>query len=226
MALHVSGQRLIEEGVDDGSRAGAKIIWGPKSSARLRAFVFAFCKEEGCAITIDFFASSCNALVERFASWTKEPMSEAVDAFSMRSWESSLCPACGVRHKELGFFFPPQGLEDKIVSRARSDGARGLFLVPTRQRAGYWMALRRAARRWCPVPAADCVFENTERELGAHTLFLVDFEGPPDATEPCAAAGRRRSGARPRDPVEDREEEELRLSLRGFELREEAALRT
>ena len=226
MALHVSGQRLIEEGVDDGSRAGAKIIWGPKCSARLRSFVFSFCKEEGCAITIDFFASSCNALVERFASWTKEPMSEAVDAFSMRSWESSLCPTCGVRHKELGFFFPPQGLEDKIVSRARSDGARGIFLVPTRQRAGYWMALRRAARRWCAVPAADCVFENTERELGAHTLFLVDFEGPPDATEPCAAAGRRRSAVRPRDPVEDREEEELRTALRGFELLEEASRRT
>ena len=134
----------------------------------------------------------------------------------------------GVRRQAQGarVLFSPQGLEDRVVSRARSDGARGLFLVPTRQRAGYWMALRRASRRWKAVPEGDCVFENTERALGAHTLFLVDFEGPPDATEPCAAAGRRRAAGRTRDPVEAKEEEELRLALRNYELREEASART
>ncbi len=226
MALHVSGERLIEEGVDDGSRTEAKRLQGPKCSARLREYIFRFCQDEGCEITIDLFASSCNRLVERFASWTKEPQSEAVDAFSMRSWESSTCPACGQRHKELGFIFPPPGLEDRAVSRARSDGARGLFLVPTRQRAGFWMALRRAAVRWQTVPEADCVFEHTERVLGSHTLFLVDFDGPSDSIEACAAAGRRRSGLRPRDPLEDQEVEELRRALRGFELQEEAEART
>ena len=71
--------------------------------------------------------------------------------------------------------------------------------------------------------------EHGARARRAHAVlanFLVDFEGPPDATEPCAAAGRRRSGVRPRDPVEDREEEELRTALRRFELLEEAGLRT
>ena len=102
----------------------------------------------------------------RFASWAREPYSEAADAFSMRSWESSVCPTCGCRHKETGFFFPPAGLEDRVVERARSDGARGVFLVPTRHRAGgYWMTLRRAALEWTFLPEEVSVFENTEREL-------------------------------------------------------------
>ncbi len=101
-----------------------------------------------------------------------------------------------------------------------------MFLVPTRQRAGFWMALRRAAVRWQIVPEADCVFEHTERVLGSHTLFLVDFEGPSDSVEACAAAGRRRSGLRPRNQLEDQEVEELRRALRGFELQEEADART
>ena len=217
MFLHVSGERLIEEGVDNGSRAEARRIWGPKCSRVLRDFIFDFCKRQQCEITIDFFASSCNALVPRFASWSKEPGTEAVDAFSMRSWESSLCPACGQRHKELGFYFPPAGLEDRVVIRARSDGARGVFLVPTRHRAGYWMALRRASRRVVAVPEQVNMYENTERVMAAHTLFLVDFEGPDDCVAACASAGLRRSGERPRDAVEDHESEILRRSLRSFE---------
>jgi len=226
MFLHVSGERLIEEGVDDGSRTEARRLRGPKCSDQLRRFIFTQCAAEGYAITIDLFASTCNALVERFASWTKEPRSEAVDAFSLRSWESSLCPSCGARHKEIGFYFPPPGLEDRVVSRARSDGARGVFLVPTRQRAGYWMALRRASTRWMHVPESCCVFEYTERVLGAHTLFLVDFEGPSDSVEACAAAGLRRDQGRSRDPLEEAEKEELRLAMRGFELHEEARTRS
>ena len=41
-----------------------------------------------------------------------------------------------------------------------------------------------------------------------------------------ALDGRRRTGLRPRDPLEDQEVEELRLALRGFELQEEADART
>jgi len=187
--LHVRGERLIEEGVDDGSRAGAKSVWGPKCSEALRAYIGRLRDAQGIVLTIDFFASGCNALTPRYASWTQEPGSEAVDAFSMRSWESSMCPTCGCRHMETGFFFPPSGLEERVVSRARSDGARGLFLVPTRHRAGFWLALRRAATSWTYVNEAVCKFEHTERELGAHTLFLVDFGGLADSGEPCASAG-------------------------------------
>ena len=87
--LHVQGERLIEEGVDDGSRTEAKRVWGPKCGERLRGFIAEFCSRVGLWITIDYFASPCNALVPRFASWAREPNSEAADAFSMRSWELS-----------------------------------------------------------------------------------------------------------------------------------------
>ena len=219
MFPHVSGNRLIEEGVDNGSRAEARRIWGPKCSRVLRDFISDFCKRQQCKIMIDFFASSCNSLVPRFASWSKEPGTEAVDAFSMRSWESSLCPACGQRHKELGFYFPPAGLEDRVtgvVTRARLDGARG---VPTRHRAGYWMAMRRAAKRKVAVPEEANTHENIERVMAGHTPFLVDFEGPDDSVAACASAGLQRSGERPRDAVEDRR------SLRSFEQQQAAKAR-
>ena len=222
MTIHVSGQRLIEEGVDDGSRLEAKRIRGPKTGALLRDFMAEFCRENGVELTIDFFASTGNAITPRFASWTQEPASEAVDAFSMRSWESSVCPSCQRRHKETGFFFPPSGLESRVVMRARSDGARGLFLVPSRQRAGFWLALRRDAVAWCQVPRQSCVFDHANREMGAHTLFLVDFHGPGDSDEPCAAAGHRRAFGRPRDPVEEYEAEELRKGLCFYEEQDQA----
>jgi hypothetical protein len=76
------------------------------------------------------------------------------------------------------------------------------------------------------VPEDSCVFEYAERVLGSHTLFLVDFEGPSDSVEACAAAGLRRGQGRPRDPLEEAELEELQLAMRGFELHEEARSRS
>ena len=76
------------------------------------------------------------------------------------------------------------------------------------------MTLHRAAIEWTFLSEEVCVFENTERELGAHTLFLVEFEGA------GGAAGVRRAGVRPRNEVEEHELQELNLALRGFEQRE------
>ena len=50
-----------------------------------------------------------------------------------------------------------------MISRARSDGARGCFLVPTRHRAGFWMALRRASFAMQMLSEECCVFEYTRR---------------------------------------------------------------
>lgn len=63
-----------------------------------------------------------------------------MDAFSARSWNHGKC-VCGRRHRETGFFFPPNGLEDTVVRRAKSDGARGIFLVPTNRKAAFYMCL-------------------------------------------------------------------------------------
>ena len=216
-ALHVSGERLIEEGVDDASRSKAKDLQGPKCGPLLRRRIFAVLATHGVQVTIDMFASSCNALVPRFNSWSLEPENEHTDSFTMRTWESSMCPGCGERHKEYGFYFPPPGLEDRVVTRARSDGVRGCFLVPTRHRAGYWMALRRAATFHLLLPESECKFEHTKRDMGAYTLFLVDFGGPGGSTDPCRAAGLRRARGREPDPLEDWEREELRRNLGLFD---------
>ena len=79
--------------------------------------------------------ASANAKLRRFMSWTDEPGSEQVDCFAARSWGSSTCPTCGQRHIETGWYFPPWGIVEQCVKRAMSDGARGLFLVPTNYKA-------------------------------------------------------------------------------------------
>jgi hypothetical protein len=128
--LQVSGKWLIEEGVDDGSRTHAEQLRGPACNGEVRSWVRTFARRLGLGLTIDFFASSCNAMAVRFMSWTEEPASERADALSAPFWDASWCPHCGNYHQEVGFYFVPSNLEDAVVRRARSDGARGFFLVP------------------------------------------------------------------------------------------------
>ena len=68
-----------------------------------------------------------------------------MDAFALRSWDNSSCPGCKRWHRECGFYYVLNGSADTVVRRARSDGARGLFLVPTNFKAGYFIALRAVA---------------------------------------------------------------------------------
>ena len=133
MMLHVSGKQLLAEGIDDGSRKHAAALKGPACGTELRELVREFAEDEGSLIIIDFFASAANAMAERYAAWTEDQGAELIDAFSSRSWDQGRC-VCGRYHREVGFYFPPNGLEDKVVRRARSDGARGIFLVPLCQR--------------------------------------------------------------------------------------------
>ena len=86
--LHVSGKRLIEEGVDDGSRTHAEALRGQACNKKLRGRVQSFARKIQGEVSIDFSASSCNAMAERFMTWTDEPLSERTDAFSAASWDS------------------------------------------------------------------------------------------------------------------------------------------
>ena len=192
--LHVSGKRLIEEGVDEGSRRHAASLQGPACGTELKAQIRRLTRGAKLEISIDMFASSCNALVPRFMSWSAEEANEREDAFSARSWDVSLCPQCEKEHREIGFYFPPNNLEDKIVRRARSDGARGWFLVPNQAKAGYWQCLSREARARFENIASGGQFTNTgTRKMGQHTLFFVDFAEEADRSTPaCAGAGLRR----------------------------------
>jgi hypothetical protein len=191
--LHVSGEQLIREGIDDGSRKHAMALLGPASGPALRQIIFSFAAEHSSGITIDYVAAAGNALVERFSAWTAELGAELVDAFSSRSWNHGTC-VCGRRHRETGFYFGPQGLEDRIVRRAKSDGARGIFLVPTNRKAAYYICLTQHSHGTRVVEHARELFAHTARTMPQHTLFAVDFGERADQTAPlCGQEGRRRA---------------------------------
>jgi hypothetical protein len=134
MFLHVSGKQLVAEGIDKGSRRFAAELRGTACGAGLREVVHRFARRAGGAITIDYFASASNAMAA----------AELVDAFVARSWDQWLCP-CGHYHRETGSYFPPNGLEERVVRLAKLDGARGSVLVPINRKAAYYMCLMQFA---------------------------------------------------------------------------------
>ena len=143
--LHVSGKRLIEEGTDAGSRKHAEALRGPASGGTLKSQILRLARRAERAITVDMFASNSNVLVPRFMNWTAEQDKEREDASSAKPWDVTMCLQCKQEHREIGFYFPPNNLEDKVVLRARSDGARGWFPVPYSAKAGFWQCLTREA---------------------------------------------------------------------------------
>lgn len=217
--LHVSGEALIADGHDDASRGKARTLRGPKCSSALWERAQKAASEVRWRMTVDMFASSSNAQLPRYMSWTDEPGSEQVDAFAARSWSSSLCERCNQRHTECGWYFPPSGIVDQCVRRALSDGAKGLFLVPTNLKAPYWLALRRVSKARIEIEADSSLYLNCERPLGRHTLFVADFsEGITDSsvTAPCPQAYDRRRKGRSFDRVETAEQEEIQVKLRSL----------
>ena len=84
--MHVPGTEMIAAGTDGASREGAKRVLGPACTADGRTKIQAFLLSHGWEVTIDLFAADCNKFTPRYVSWTDEPNSEAVDAFSLASW--------------------------------------------------------------------------------------------------------------------------------------------
>ena len=211
--LHVSGEELIHEQVDDGSRAKARSLQGPACGARLRKTVFRFAADQGWQLSIDFFASACNRLTERYMSWSNDPACELVDAFAARSWNSSHCPHCDRCHREVGFFFPPNGLQDRVVRRARSDGTRGVFLVPCNPKAPFYVALRKHAVAALDIPNDPDVFSHSLKPLCKHTLLAVDFGLADDCTMGCGQESDHRPQGRFVLPVEVEESAALLFKM-------------
>jgi hypothetical protein len=210
--LHVPGTRMIEEGVDGASRAGAQRITGPACSGSTRAAIEEMVRRHGWKVTIDLFAANCNKFSQRFASWTDEPDSEVVDAFTIRSWNQSTC-TCGKMHRETCFIFPPKGLERAVVKRARSDGVKAVIVVPTAYKAGYWMALRNHAIDQLELTQPNADFANAQAPLGKHTVFLVDFGGPDTTSPPCGQEDRVRGRRQLLEPIESEERARVREEL-------------
>jgi hypothetical protein len=184
LCLHVPGVQLIAEGVDGGSREGAALLQGPACSAALRATVAGLLSQHGWTLTLDLFAADSNKMTARYVSWTDEPSSEAVDAFSMSSWSESLC-TCGQYHRETLFIFPPRGMKRAAVCRARSDRVRACFLVPTSHKLGYWKLLRSNSTALMAVNNPTEAFTHVLAPLAAHILFLVDFGSNDDTSPGC-----------------------------------------
>ena len=214
--LHVPGTEMIAEGVDGAGRDGARRIVGPACSEQGRAKIRRVLAQHGWTITIDLFAATCNRLTDRFASWTDEPESEVVDAFTIPSWDQSAC-VCGEVHRETAFIFPPRGLEKAVVRRAKSDGVRAAFVVPTAYKAGYWEALRGRAIAQMQLndPASD--FAHAQAPLGDHTLFLVDFGSSDTATPACGQECKLRGRRERFEPVELEERAWVRSELLRLE---------
>mmetsp|Transcript_41001 Transcript_41001/g.85559 ORF Transcript_41001/g.85559 Transcript_41001/m.85559 type:complete len:1077 (-) Transcript_41001:1365-4595(-) len=223
--LHVPGTKMIAAGVDGAGREGARRIVGPTCSEQGRAKIRSMLAQHGWVVTIDLFAAACNRFTARFASWTDEPESEVVDAFTVPSWDQSVC-VCGSVHRETAFIFPPRGLEKAVVRRAKSDGVRAAFVVPTAYKAGYWEALRgrAVAQLQLSDPASD--FAHAQAPLGDHTLFLVDFNpsdsGTPACGQECKLRGRRERF----NPVEREERAWVQAELLRLEAEQAEAART
>ena len=126
-------------------------------------------------------------------SWTEDPYCEQTDAFAARSWNVSYCPFCKSIHQETGFFFTPAGLEDKVVRRARSDGARGLFLVPCNPKAPFFVALKTASRASMVVEPVGATFTHVKNQC-VNTCCLQWTLGV--LILMCGHAGRRPHGGR------------------------------
>jgi hypothetical protein len=204
-------------GTDGASRDGAKRVIGPACTLEGQTKIRDFLRLHGWRITIDLFAADCNKFTERYASWTDEPNSEAVDAFSLPSWDQSSCP-CGRVHRETAFIFPPKGMERAVFKRARSDGIRAAFLVPTAYTAGYWKGLRARSTAQLELTSPKTELLNPQGTMGNHTLFLVDFGGPD--TPPAAACGqdhRRRERRQRLSQVELEERSRTRAELAKFD---------
>ncbi len=103
------------EGIDGASRAGADFgagvnvdsILGPSVSDKLWQLVISAAVDAGWgSVTVDAFASESNARAPRFWSRFHEPGSEAIDALCVPDWARSVCPVCGVAHREVLFLHP------------------------------------------------------------------------------------------------------------------------
>jgi hypothetical protein len=77
LTLHAPGRVLVEEGVDDHSRAGALDVSGPVSSRGVRQRVLALAASCGWSLTVDAFTSASNSLLPRFFARYAEPTAES-----------------------------------------------------------------------------------------------------------------------------------------------------
>ena len=220
--LHAPGRVLIDEGVDDHSRSGALAVAGPASSDRVRQRSHQLAASCGWSLTIDAFASEANSLLPRFFARYAEPSAEVEDAFTVPDWDRSICPSCGLLHRETLFAFPPPPLLNAFVAKARADGVRAIVVTPLSVSAPYWSKMLRAS----VVPNADGYLRvrRQQSHLGSDVdgelaIFAVDFSQhatrlrPDLPAPPCGAEAAFRGRCLAGSPLDQAERARIHAEL-------------
>jgi hypothetical protein len=219
LPLHVPGLTLVAEGVDGASRSGSELgeganvdnVRGPAVSGSLwRAISTAVADAGWGTVTVDAFASESNARAPRFWSRFFEPGSEALDALCVPDWSRSLCPTCGVLHREVVYAFPPPQFLRPAVEKACADRALCVLVVPVAILAPHWNKLLAASvlPRRAPYldgffrvrdPTRSVAWSGSSDAPAELAVFACDFGHlsprvslPPLSTCPGAFARRRR----------------------------------
>lgn len=105
---------------------------------------------------IDLFASRINAKCKDYVSWTRDPGSIAVDAFTI-NW-----------NKFFFYAFPPFILVSRVLEKIKAEGAEGIVVVPQ------W-----PAQPWFPLFLSLLESEGLIFKPQINTLLLPDREPHP-----------------------------------------------
>ncbi|XP_030765284.1 uncharacterized protein LOC115889439 [Sitophilus oryzae] len=108
---------------------------------------------------IDMFASALNFKCKRYVSWFRDPMAEAVDAFTL-NWG------------KLSFYaFPPFALVLRMLQKIVTDQATGIVVVPFWQSQPWYPLFEKLTQRTTPTtpepyPGSHCVIRQAFRLKG------------------------------------------------------------
>jgi len=203
--LHVPGDILIAEGIDKASRSLTEAERGPACGPELRVIVQAAARRQGWTLSVDLFACGENSLCPRFYSRYPDAAAAATNALTVPCWNVSLCPACGLRHREASFAFPPRNMIAAFIAKAAADKIRAIVLVPLAVTEPFWPALLQASvtdgqgfdilRRPNPL-----LLHTGGQHFSALALFAVDFGAASPADPLVSAPCDRATDRRPRPP--------------------------
>lgn len=137
----VPGEEVVRLGADRLSREDGVDVHGYTAGPLMQAAVATVCRRQGCALTVDLFATAANKQCPRFCSRFHDVGTEDVDAFTRPSWRVSRC-VCGVEHEEELLVFPPTRLLMPVLARLEQEGCKGCIVVPRQPSLPFWSILQ------------------------------------------------------------------------------------
>ena len=147
----ISGDRMIDNGVDYRSREGAKDNHDVRITNELWNKAEEMGRGKGIRMSIDWFAEPTSARCERFWSREQAAGTAGVNALDAPSWGTANGCTCGMVHDVGGWFFPPVPLASMVVEKMKLDGAHGVALMPFRPDAPWWPVFFRGVTEMATV---------------------------------------------------------------------------